>query len=277
MKLRMSSSISLFALTASIFASYTPVGLAAATTPGKFYVGVFGGLGSSNDFNANQFGTAYFSEATGGPLSINASGQLGSQSTSFFGAQLGYQAQGISLNSSSPWTLGPAAELEGYSMGNSTFNGSLISNSTRVPNPEHDFVVSYPMSNTVFLANAVLNFNHSRLPVHPYIGVGIGGAIVKISGASAAQVDPVEAGINHYNTNSNDTDSTFAGQIKLGLSYDINKYVSLFADYRWLYLASTDFVFGPTVYPTHVETSDWQVGLDSQKYNLGSVGIRFNL
>ena len=264
MKLRLSSSIFLSALTTLAFANPSP----------KLYVSAFGGGGSSNNLNVSQFGTAFFIEATGGAMSINAFGQLDNQKTSFFGAQLGYQAQQVLLPSSSQWTLGPAVELEGYSMKKSSFNGSLINNAVRLP--EHDFIVSYPMNRTVFLANAVFNFNNSRRPVHPYIGFGIGNAIVRISDASATQVNPPEGSLNHYNTNSSDTNSTFAGQTKLGLSYDINQCVSFFAEYRWLYLASTHFVFGSTVSPTHVETSNWQVNLDAQRYNLGNVGIRLN-
>lgn len=274
MKLRISSSIFLFALTNLAFASHIPIKSTPITAPGKFYVGAFGGGGLSNNFKTNQFATAFFPEASGGPLSINAFGQLDNPKPTFLGAQLGYQALKVFLNSSPQWTLGAAAELEGYVMNRSSFNGTLINNTERLP--EHDFTVSYPMRRTLFLANAVFSFNNTCLLVHPYIGFGIGNAIVRISGASAAQVNPPEEGINHYNTNTSDTNSTFAGQAKLGLNYDINKHISFFAEYRWLYLASTHFVFGSTVSPNHVETSSWQVKLNTQRYNLGNVGVRFN-
>lgn len=270
MKLKIASSIFLCVLIAPAFASY-----ASKSTLPKFYIGAFGGGGSSNTFNVGQFGTAYYAEADGGPLAVNAFGQLGSESSSFFGLQLGYQAPAILLSSSSQWTLGPAVELEGYSMNNSTFQGTIVNNTTRAP--EHNFDVSYPMSRTILLGNAVLNFNTPRFFIHPYIGFGIGDAIIRISGADSTQVSPPEAGVNHYNSNSSDSTSAFAGQIKLGLSYDINNYVSLFADYRWLYLASTDFLFGSTVYTDHVATSSWQVKMDAQRYNLGNVGIRVNV
>ncbi|MCS5707914.1 outer membrane beta-barrel protein [Candidatus Berkiella cookevillensis] len=270
MQLRISSSVFLFALTSTAFASHSP----AATSVAKFYLGAFGGGGSSNHFKASQFGTAFFPEAMGGPLSINAFGQLNSKKTAFLGFQLGYQAQEIPLNASSQWALGVAAELEGYFMNKRSFSGTLVNNNT-VRLPEHDFMVSYPMKKSVFLVNAVLSFKKANLPIHPYIGFGIGNAITKISDAYAMQINPPEADVNHYNTSISDTKSTFAGQLKLGLNYDINKYLSLFGEYRWLYLASTDFLFGSTLFLNHVETSSWQVKLDAQKYNLGSVGIRF--
>jgi opacity protein-like surface antigen len=133
------------------------------------------------------------------------------------------------------------------------------------------------MRRTVFLANAVLNFNHPCALVHPYIGFGIGNAIVRVSNANAVVINPPEdSAINHYNSNPSDSTSTFAGQIKLGLGYDFNRYVSLFGEYRWLYLASTQFVFGPTSYPSHAPTSSWQVKLDDQSYHLANVGLRYN-
>ncbi|MBS0290109.1 MAG: outer membrane beta-barrel protein [Proteobacteria bacterium] len=273
MRLRISSSISLFALTTLAFANYAPIKSAPITSPAKLYVSIFGGGGASNSFNGNQFATAYFLEASGGPLSVDAFGRIDSQNTLFFGAQLGYQTQATPLNFSSQWSLTPGAELEGYYMNKRSFNGTLINNTDRLP--EHDFHVSYPMRRTVFLANAVLNFNNPCVLVHPYIGLGIGNAIVRISGANATQANPPEAGINHYNKSTSDTNSTFAGQLKLGLSYNITERTSIFAEYRWLYLANTHFVLGSTAYPEHVPTSSWQVNVNAQRYNLGSVGIRF--
>jgi len=276
MKLRLSSSI-LFALIAPAFANHNSTELATINHPGKIYISIFGGDASPNNVNSSQYGTAFFPEFAGGPLAVNAFGQLQGQSAAFFGGQLGYQARDIplNLNSCSKWLLGPAAELEGYAMRKSTFSGDMINNTTRIP--EHDFVTSYPMNRTLFFANVVLNVKNTSWLIHPYIGFGIGDAIIRISGANAKQVLPAEAGINHYNSNTSDATSAFAGQIKLGLSFDINTHLSLFAEYRRLYIANTHFVFGSTVYPTHVETSSWQVNLDSQKYNLGNAGIRFSI
>lgn len=273
MKLRIASSVFLFSLSTLAYAAPAPLEEAIIITPGTFYIGVLGGGGWPNHVDASQFGTAFITEAAGGPLAVNAFGQLNKPGTGFFGVQLGYQAQDIFLNSSE-WTLTPAAELEGYYMTKSTFDGTLVNNTLRLD--EHDFVVSYPMERTVFLANAVLGFNSPCFALHPYIGLGVGNALVKISHANSLQVNPPEGGINHYNSKRSDTSSTFAGQAKVGLNYDLSEYVSLFAEYRWLYIANIPFVFGSTVFPTHVETTSWQVKLDSQKYNLGNIGIRFS-
>lgn len=263
----MRKSTFLFALPFLAFASH------AAPAPGNFYVSLFGGAGSSDDFNVDQYGTAFYFEAAGGPLAVNAFGQVNHKSTGFWGLQLGYQTQDICLNFAQ-WALAPAVELEWFVTNRRTFDGDLSNNTARLP--EHNFAVSYPMKRNVFLANAVLNFDHPCFPISPYLGFGIGGAVVRIKDADATQISPPEAGVNHYNANPSDTDSTFAGQIKLGLNYDYNACVSFFAEYRWLYLANTDFAFGSTVYPGHPETSGWRVNLDAQRYNLGSIGVRLN-
>ncbi|MGE3318196.1 MAG: outer membrane protein [Candidatus Berkiella sp.] len=267
MKFRLSSSLWLLALPTLAFANH-------AQGTGNFYVGAFGGFGSSTHVDTNQYGTVFFIEANGGPLAVNAIGQLDSKNVAFLGAQLGYRGQDVCLNTCSQLTLTPALELEAFAMNKRSFNGTLNNNTDRLE--EHSFAVSYPMRTTVFLANAVLGFNNTTLLVHPYIGLGIGSAIVKVSDANAAQTNPPEPGINHYNSNTNDTTSTFAGQIKIGLDYNLNECISLFAEYRWLYLASADFVLGSAVYPTHAPTSSWQVEIEPQKYHLGSIGVRFN-
>lgn len=264
------SSIILFVLT-----SLATAGHAGVVAPGKFYVSALGGYGSSTKFDINQYGTAFYTEANGGPLAVNAFGRTDNRSIWLVGAHIGYQVPEILLDCNLQWTLVPAAELEGYYLDNNSFTGHLVNDeATRLP--EHDFIVTYPMKSGVFLTNAVLNLNIPCLRFHPYVGAGIGGAVVSISGAKATQITPPEPGINHYNSNTRDIASTFAGQVKVGLSYDFNKCFSLFAEYRWLYLSSTHFLFGSTVYPGHPVTSNWQVKLDPQSYNMGTVGIRYS-
>ncbi len=273
MKSAIPLSICLFALPTFAFANSTSIQSDMGIDSGKFYVGVFGGGGSSKNFSGSQLGTAFFPEASGGPLAVNAFGKMHHKKTTFFGTQLGFQMREICLCSSSKWSIGPAVELEGYYMNRNTFKGDLINDTTRLP--EHDFLVSCSMKRSVFLANAVVSFNNPCFFVYPYVGLGFGSAVIKITNAKSEQISPAEPGINHFNSNTRDTKSTFAGQIKLGLSFDINECLSLFAEYRWLYLANTQFDFGSTVYPQHVPTTSWQVKLGDQKYNLANVGIKF--
>lgn len=244
---------------------------------GKVYAGIFGGGGSlTNDIDVEQYGTAFYTEAAGGPLAVNAFGDVEKSSGTFVGAQLGYQAQDIYFGGRSQLSVAPAIELEGFYIFKRSLDGTL-SNDTVGRLAEHNFDVTYPMNKNVFLANFVLNFNYSRFPVTPYVGVGIGTAIVDITGANAKQVSPLEAGVNHYNSNDSDTDTTFAGQVKAGLSYNITRAISVFAEYRWVYISETDFTFGSTVSPGHVATSSWQVDVDPQAYNFGDFGIRISI
>jgi opacity protein-like surface antigen len=241
---------------------------------GKIYVGVFGGIASSSSFDVNQFGTAFYTEANGGPLAVNAFGRFKGRSNGFIGGQVGYQWTELSLSPS--WGLVPALELEGYYLGKSTFTGSEVNNIT-ARLPEHLFVVSYPTKTGVFLTNAVLNLDSNCLGrFHPYVGVGFGGSIASISNAIAAQISPPEPGINHFNSNPSDTAATFAAQAKIGLNFSVFKNLGMFVEYRWLALSSTRYAFGSTVYPGHPETSNWQVKMDPRYYNLGAIGIQLS-
>lgn len=244
----------------------------------KVYFGIFAGGGTSNKVNINQYGTAFFPEANGGPLAVNSFGHTNSRTAGIVGGHIGYQWRNIFLNSlNTQASMTPAIELEGYYVGKSSFSGHDLNNdTTRLP--EHDFLVTYPMSTGVFLANTVLNFNSSNYASwHPYVGAGIGAAVLAISQADSLQLAPIEANVNHYNGNPNDTVAAFAAQAKVGLNYSFSEHLSVFAEYRLLYIANSSYTFGSTVYPSHVPTSSWSANLGSQNYNLGAGGIRFTV
>lgn len=243
----------------------------------RVYAGVFGGAGASNKVNVSQLGTAYFTEALGGPLAVDAFGKTNSRTVGLVGGHVGYQWAEVLNPLSLSWGLAPAAELEGYYLSSSKFTSHDINNNTpRLE--EHDFLVTYPMQTGVFLANAVLNFNMPQYDgLHPYVGVGIGAAITSIRNASSIQVAPAEVGVNHYNSHVNANAATFASQVKAGLDYSFYNNLSVFAEYRWLYLANTSYTFGSTVFPGHAATSSWMVNFGSQYYNMGDVGIRYSV
>lgn len=244
----------------------------------KVYFSVFGGGGASNNISVSQYGTAYFIEDLGGALAVNSFGNVAGENVGFVGGHIGYQWKNVSLNPiTNHVSLAPAVELEGYHIAKRSFSGDEINNDTTRLS-EHDFYVTYPISTDVFLANTVLNFNLANFSKwRPYVGVGIGSAVVSISNANSLQTSPLEADVNHYNSNPNDKTSTFATQTKVGLNFEINEHVSLFGEYRWLYIANTDFIFGSTNYTGHSATSSWNVNLGAQSYNLGSGGIRLTI
>ena len=43
----------------------------------------------------------------------------------------------------------------------------------------------------------------------------------------------------------------------------------------YLYVGSTTYIFGSTVYPTHVPTTDWTVHFNDMSHHLGVAGIGF--
>ncbi len=245
-------------------------------SPGRIYIGLFAGGETVHSDALKQEGTAYLASGLGGPLAVNAFGTSSSASGWFGGGHIGYQgSRDILNNPGSAWTFLPAAELEGYYLGNITLRGVDLNNST-ARLEEHDFHVTYPMSTNVFLMNAILDISHAYSNrVHLYAGFGIGSGIISISGAYAAQVAPEEPGINHYNSDTSDTAVAFAAQPKLGLRFDLTQHASLFAEYRFLYLSPTNYLFGSTVYSTHVATSNWDVKMGSQNYNMGAIGIDY--
>ena len=242
------------------------------------YIGVFGGGGSVASGDLHQEGTAFLGDMEGGPLAVNGKGKFNSSSEWLVGGHVGYQWPARSFNHVSPnWTFVPATELEGYYMGGPTIEGYDQNNdTTRLL--EHDFHVTYPLHTGVFLVNAILNANHANFgKFHPYIGVGAGAAVLSITGANATQKTPAEPGINHYNSRTNDTSLAFAAQPKIGVSFDVSQNTKMFVEYRFLYLSASDFTFGSTVYPTHAATSHWNVNIGSQYYNLGTIGIQYDL
>lgn len=234
-----------------------------------FYVGAFGGGGNLNNLQVYQRGTAFFSEISSiGPLAVDAGGHVHSNSTWFGGLHLGFAWKNRC------WGFTPAVEFEGFYLRNS-FNGSLDAPHTALP--EHVFDVSYHMSSDVFLINSVFTFKTMACPeVNLYVGGGLGGAIIWTANADSQQVSPPELNVNHFGAKKSASTDAFAAQVKVGLSYDITCNISVFAEYRFLYLGPTRFDFGSTIATGHVPTSPWGMNVDSMKYNLGAVGIQFN-
>ncbi len=231
------------------------------------YFGGFGGWIFPYSLNASQRGTAFFPDFAGGPLHVNAKGRVHSGTTGFGGLHVGYEW----MKKITPdFRLAPAIEVEGYYFAN-TNKGDLDNPTTRVD--AHEFIDTFPMRIGALLVNGILEFNNDY--ISPYIGVGIGAGMISIHGANSAQIDPIEPGINHFNSDTSDFAATFSTQAKAGLRYRFLKHYRLFGEYRFIYFTSSDFTFGSTRYPTHVPTSKWSVALDGMCFNGASLGIDF--
>lgn len=245
----------------------------AAVSAGRVYLGIFGGGGAVTGPDMRQSATAFFIEQQGGPLAVDGIGSSRSSSTGMIGGQIGYAWN--SMGSYFPIT--PAVELEGYYMGGAELKGHEISNDT-VRLDEHDFLVTLPLKTGVFLVNAVLNSDNPAFGrFRPYIGVGIGSAVQSVSGARSIQVSPPEPGVNHFSAHTSDSDVAFAAQPKIGVHFDLNPRTNLFLEYRYLYLSSTHYTFGSTVAAGHAATSPWLATVKSQSYNMGTIGVQFDL
>jgi opacity protein-like surface antigen len=269
-----------FKLTLAIIASFVAApavadgrrlpeqGTLAATPARGVYVGAFGGWGVGTSTNVNQLGTAFFIEAQGGPLAVNATGQTDSGGVGFIGGQIGYEFSHRSF-------VQPAFELEGLYL--RTGNRSATVNSPTDRLDEHTFDNSFSIRNSVYLANMVLSFPTLHPGMTPYIGGGIGGARVSVSGANSLQIAPPEAGVNHFNSNTDSSVWTFAAQAKVGVRVALGAHAYVFGEYRYLYVGSNDQIFGNTVYPDHAATTAWTVRFDDASYHLGTVGIGVNI
>jgi opacity protein-like surface antigen len=258
-----------FKLTLAIIASFVAapaVFAEEATSARGVYFGGFGGGGFSTEAEVTQFGTVFFTEAEGGPLAVNAKGKSDGDGVGFVGAQVGYEfSRGSAVL--------PAFEVEGFYLDTGTRSATLQNPSNRIA--EHTFDNTLPMNTTVFLTNLVLSFPTAYHGVTPYIGGGIGGALVSVDGAKSLQTNPSEGDINHF-SNTDSSAWTFAAQAKAGVRVALNHSAYVFGEYRYLYVGSTDQVFGSTNSPVHAATSAWTVRVDDASYHLATAGIGFD-
>lgn len=244
----------------------------------RIYIGGFGGGLYSNSPGLTQTGTAFFAEDVGGPLAVDARGHSRKTSSGFGGAQIGYEWLQCPINiGCSNWNVTPGAELEAFFYRH-TKKGDLINATDPARLPEHDFRDTFPMNVGVYLVNAVFSLNSCSLwNFTPYIGGGIGAANIWIRKAKSDQVSPPELGINHFNSKRSDSDWAFAAQAKAGLRYNICNRVHIFGEYRFLFVDSSCYNFGSTVYPTHAPTSTWNVKVKNNLYNAFAFGLQFDL
>jgi len=235
------------------------------------YVGAFGGLGAVQSTSLQQKGAVFLQPPDPSPkLPINAQGSTGSSTdVAVGGLQLGYEWNGWNVGSN--WKLRPAVELEGIYIGKHSPVGEMPVRPTALGTQ----YVTVPTTAGVFLANAVFTL---RTPysdkIEPYAGIGAGVALVSIRGSDSA--NPSEPGINHFNSDSNASDTAFAMQAKVGLKGRIGKHLSLFAEYRYLSIDATSYTFGSTDYPgVHLPTTSWHVDMGRQQYNLFVAGLQY--
>lgn len=243
----------------------------------RFYIGAFGGGIYSTPTGMYQMGTAFFFEELGGPLAVNAQGKSESTSAAFGGLQMGYEWLQCPVYCSpcSDWTLTPGLELEAFWYCHEK-NGELLNPTTRLN--EHDFIDSFHTNVGVYLVNAVFSLNTSSCGgFTPYIGAGVGATRLAITNATSTQIEPPEVGVNHFNSERDDSTWTFAAQAKFGVRYNICQSFHIFGEYRYLFIDSSHYIFGSTVFPGHAATSPWNVKFRPIHNNAFTLGVQYDL
>lgn len=239
----------------------------------RLYIGAFGGGLYSNQPRITQTGVAFFTEAEGGPLGVNARGHLRKKSSGFGGVQLGYEWTGCTFLSD--FNLSPAVEAEAFWYKHSQ-KGSLV-NDVPVRLEEHDFVDSFKQTTGVYLVNLLLNLNNCWTGnFTPYIGGGIGAAHVSLKNGRSIQINPPET-VNHFNSDPNYSNWAFAAQAKLGVRYNFCERFHLFAEYRFLFVDTTNYIFGQTIETGHPVTTSWNVQVRKLYYNAFALGLQYDL
>lgn len=151
---------------------------------------------------------------------------------------------------------------------------------------DHRFENKMKMDAGVFMANAVLTYETDFI-LKPYIGAGIGFAVSHMNDASSRQTSPAGATgyemsggdggvpVNHFNSRTSAYDVSFASQVKLGVRAQMDKHISVFAEYRYLHVQASDYTFGSTVYPDHSATDNWNYKSDSMDFHNALAGIQY--
>ena len=287
----------------------------AADGDGSFYLGAFGGIGSTANQSVEQLGIAHQgfthnrsdhpSEYYTYDLLVDVDGTNQSKTATVFGGQIGYE-----------WNTGsafkPAIEVEGVYLSanqrsnlvnlqdDGVTNIKVIQNGvpsrvtdritlnmvvnhvleTPLSAGHHTFTDTSKMKVTLFTLNGVVTYDTGS-KLKPYAGAGAGLALVNMRDAVSLQTGPganpeLDAGtpVNHFNSRDNAKDITLAVQAKAGVRYQVTKSLSLFAEYRFIRLSSTEYSFGSTVYPGHAPTDNWGVKNGSMNLHNGLVGVR---
>lgn len=231
------------------------------------YLGVFGGVGTSFATRLQQRGKVHISERFS--LPINALGSTSNANVKLGGIQLGYEGQWRADGSG--WALKPSVQLEGIYIGEHSPVGEMPVH----PSALGTQYVTVPTRVGLGMANAMFTFDTPYSDrIFPYLGVGVGVALVSIKGSDSA--NPMEPGINHFNSDPDASDTAFAMQMKVGLKARVNKNLHLFTEYRYLTIDNTRYSFGATDYPDrHLPTDAWQVDMGRQEYNLFVVGLQY--
>ena len=268
------------------------------------YVGAFGGVGRSDNQDVEQTGVAHkrgdyaVSGYADFDLKVDVKGKAKRDTSGLGGVHVGYEWATTSFK------VKPAVELELMYMSSkqesdlANPNTEVISNigtisgghadptdlvAEHYAGGEHRFRNSMDMNMGLLMVNGLMTYDSESI-FKPYVGAGVGLALINMNSAVSYQTNPsgpieqtsdTHENVNHFNSKTHSTDYAFAGQLKLGVRAEITKNVYAFAEYRYLYVSSTDYTFGSTVYTGHAPTDNWNVKNESMGLHNGLVGVEY--
>jgi hypothetical protein len=235
----------------------------------RLYMGFFGGGGISASSRFNQNGLSNLFVKT----------KLQPSSAGIGGVHLGYQWPGFRVTDM-VWAL-PNIELEGYYLG-TTQSGEWSTILNWPHRNKHvtiaNRVNSFPMNMGVLFLNGGLEFSDLTFyQFHLYFGGGLGASFVSISRAHFNQINLGERDMSHFDSKGNANEWAFAGQGKGGFSFDMTARLRVFAEYRFLYIAPTDYTFRSKKLPHHSPPIKRNIRFDRLIYNMGAAGFEFNV
>ncbi|MBM3194181.1 MAG: hypothetical protein FJZ60_00270 [Chlamydiae bacterium] len=238
---------------------------------GRFYAGVYGGGGGFTVSNITQAAIKYNSPSQGGTTYVTAYGGGRTAGVGMAGLQAGYLWPDLVDNNprrATPKSVSIGTEFEGYYLG-TKLSSNLGSNFST-------FNSTFPINGGTLLGSLVFHFGmYEQSRYHLFLGGAAGASVLTAHNATSYQVQPLQTGINHFNTQTTATAWTFAAQGKAGLMFDVNEHFKVSGEYRFLYLTPARFRFGSTSYAGHPPTTPWRVKFGNMFVNMGDLGISY--
>jgi opacity protein-like surface antigen len=253
-----------------------------------FYFGIFagGGVSDSDQIEASTRVIRLVSPPE--IIEVDGAGAARKEGAVMAGVNVGYECRGWELAGPRGWAILPALEFEQFYLG-TTQSSDRIFNPSEPGPPDHVFTFDAPLDMAVFMPNLVLTL-HTSTRLHPYIGGGVGTAMVPVSGATLyQQSSPFNTGfpngsepnLNHFNTHPDAATWAFAYTARAGFRYDLGRNAYFFGEYKFIGIDPTHFTFGSTtpnggIVTVHNPTQAWNVHFDSLFEHMANAGIGFS-
>ncbi|VVM07350.1 hypothetical protein MAMC_01565 [Methylacidimicrobium cyclopophantes] len=231
------------------------------TVKSGLYAGIFGGGAFSNP--------EYGYSAYPAPIGLSPFTERGGIVNGVGGLLLGYEFAGNKIGDSWDFYWRPAVQLDAFYLGLTNASSSY---GVGVPGLPGTITNNENFNAGVITVDGLLNLYTPLLMVH--FGVGVGGAYISNSSASAVPAGGPFAGQNLLGAGITSDSGAFAAQGIAGIDRWIGKRWSIFVEYRFLLLTGTNFSFNgnPAVFGPNQTVSQH---FDQFTANLVLAGLRY--